>query len=69
MLGYPGEQAMNAAIFRDGWYHTSDLAARDEAGYLTSVAPMMYSRRRIIASARSSWRVFCSGTQRSRKPL
>ena len=37
MLGYAGEEARNAAIFRDGYYHTGDIAARDAEGYITYV--------------------------------
>jgi acetyl-CoA synthetase len=37
MLGYLGEDALNAATRRGGYYHTGDIAARDEDGYITFV--------------------------------
>jgi acetyl-CoA synthetase len=37
MLGYAGEEARNAALFRDGYYHTGDIAARDRDGYITYI--------------------------------
>ena len=37
MLGYAGEAGANAAVRRGGWYHTGDVAARDEDGYITYV--------------------------------
>ena len=37
MLGYAGEEARNTAIFRDGFYHTGDIARRDAEGYITYV--------------------------------
>ena len=37
MLGYAGEEARSAAIFRDGYYHTGDIAERDADGYITYV--------------------------------
>nr|BFE59146.1 hypothetical protein GCM10020063_036720 [Dactylosporangium thailandense] len=35
MLGYHNQPEATAAALRDGWYHTGDLAHRDEAGHLT----------------------------------
>jgi long-chain acyl-CoA synthetase len=32
MLGYLGQPEATAEVLRDGWYHTGDLARRDEAG-------------------------------------
>ena len=37
MLGYAGEEAATAAVRRDGWYHTGDVASRDSEGYITYV--------------------------------
>jgi len=37
MIEYAGEPAANAAVRRGGWYHTGDVAARDEDGYVTYV--------------------------------
>lgn len=35
MSGYHNKPAETAAALRDGWYHTGDLAKRDNNGYLT----------------------------------
>ncbi len=35
--GYYGDEAKNAETFRDGFYHTGDIAERDEDGYLTYI--------------------------------
>lgn len=35
--GYYGDAAKNAETFRDGYYHTGDIAERDEDGYLTYI--------------------------------
>ncbi|WP_459587611.1 AMP-binding protein [Corynebacterium camporealensis] len=32
--GYYGDEAKNAEVFRDGYYHTGDTAERDEDGYI-----------------------------------
>jgi acetyl-CoA synthetase len=37
MLGYADARAHNSACFRDGYYHTGDIAARDAEGYITYV--------------------------------
>ncbi|MER6397384.1 type I polyketide synthase [Kitasatospora sp. NPDC001603] len=35
MVGYHNSPEATAAAVRDGWFHTGDLARRDEAGYFT----------------------------------
>ncbi|MCX5415217.1 type I polyketide synthase [Streptomyces sp. NBC_00059] len=35
MLGYHNQPEATAEALRDGWYHTGDLARRDDAGYFT----------------------------------
>ncbi|MDR1766905.1 MAG: AMP-binding protein [Propionibacteriaceae bacterium] len=35
--GYYYDPGLTAAAYHDGWYHTGDIASRDEAGYLTYV--------------------------------
>lgn len=37
MPGYLDDPAMTAAVMRDGYYHTGDVASRDADGYLTYV--------------------------------
>jgi acetyl-CoA synthetase len=37
MTGYLGDEAKTAAVLADGYYHTGDIATRDERGYLTYV--------------------------------
>ena len=37
MRGYRDDDAMTAAAMRLGWYHTGDLATRDDDGYITYV--------------------------------
>jgi len=37
MRGYRGDDAMTADAMRLGWYHTGDLASRDDDGYITYV--------------------------------
>jgi acetyl-CoA synthetase len=37
MLGYGGKLPQNAKGTHDGYYHTGDLAARDEDGYITYI--------------------------------
>jgi len=34
MLGYVGEPELTAAVVRDGWYATGDIACIDEAGFI-----------------------------------
>ena len=34
MLGYDGMPEETAAVLRDGWYHTGDLAQADDGGFL-----------------------------------
>jgi acyl-CoA synthetase (AMP-forming)/AMP-acid ligase II len=33
--GYHNQPKLSAAVIKDGWYHTGDLARRDELGHLT----------------------------------
>jgi acyl-CoA synthetase (AMP-forming)/AMP-acid ligase II len=47
MNGYHDRPAVNAEKFRDGWYHTGDLARRHHDGSVTFIAPMS----RMIKSA------------------
>ncbi|MEV6612064.1 AMP-binding protein, partial [Kutzneria sp. NPDC051319] len=35
MVGYHNQPAATAEALRDGWYHTGDLARRDDEGYFT----------------------------------
>jgi acetyl-CoA synthetase len=37
MTGYQGDEARNAAAMESGYYHTGDVATRDEQGYITYV--------------------------------
>lgn len=37
MTGYQGDDARNAMAMADGYYHTGDIASRDEDGYITYV--------------------------------
>ena len=37
MAGYRDEESRASAAFRDGWYHTGDVARRDRDGYITYV--------------------------------
>ena len=37
MAGYLDEESRASAAFRDGWYHTGDVARRDRDGYITYV--------------------------------
>ena len=37
MNGYAGDEAKNAEVMRDGFYHTGDVGARDADGYITYV--------------------------------
>jgi acetyl-CoA synthetase len=37
MSGYLDDPALNAAAMRDGYYHTGDVATRDDDGYITYV--------------------------------
>ncbi|PRZ13743.1 AMP-binding protein [Nesterenkonia sandarakina] len=37
MKGYYGDAEKNAEVFRDGYYHTGDIASRDEYGVITYV--------------------------------
>jgi acyl-CoA synthetase (AMP-forming)/AMP-acid ligase II len=47
MNGYHDRPTVNAERFRDGWYHTGDLARRHDDGSVTFIAPMS----RMIKSA------------------
>lgn len=46
MAGYFERPEETAAAIRDGWYHTGDLAERDDEGYYTIVG----RRREVIRS-------------------
>ena len=37
MTGYQGDEERNAIAMADGYYHTGDIASRDEDGYITYV--------------------------------
>jgi acetyl-CoA synthetase len=37
MVGYQDDDELMAAAMRDGYYHTGDVASRDEQGYITYV--------------------------------
>ena len=37
MTGYLGDPARNAEVMKGGYYHTGDVASRDERGYITYV--------------------------------
>jgi acetyl-CoA synthetase len=37
MVGYHGDETLTAARMADGYYHTGDVAARDDDGYITYV--------------------------------
>jgi len=37
MNGYAGDDAKNAEVMRDGYYHTGDVGSRDADGYITYV--------------------------------
>ncbi|MGR6319731.1 AMP-binding protein [Micromonospora soli] len=37
MVGYHGDEELTGSAMRDGFYHTGDIASRDEDGYLTYV--------------------------------
>lgn len=37
MTGYQGDEARNAAAMAGGYYHTGDVASRDEQGYITYI--------------------------------
>jgi len=37
MTGYQGDPVRNAEAMAGGWYHTGDVASRDEQGYLTYI--------------------------------
>ncbi|MHB8290063.1 MAG: AMP-binding protein [Acidimicrobiales bacterium] len=41
MNGYHDREALNAQRYRGGWYHTGDLARREEDGSISFIAPMM----------------------------
>ena len=58
MVGYRDDQTLTDEVMRGGYYHTGDVASRDEDGYITYVGR---SRRRVQGQrlpdlARSSWR-------------
>ena len=37
MTGYVDDEQRNAHVMRDGYYHTGDVASRDEDGYITYI--------------------------------
>jgi acetyl-CoA synthetase len=37
MTGYQGDEERNAEAMRDGYYHTGDVASRDDDGYITYI--------------------------------
>ncbi len=37
MTGYLGDPERNAAVMADGYYHTGDVASRDDDGYITYI--------------------------------
>jgi acetyl-CoA synthetase len=37
MTGYVDDPGLNASVMRDGYYHTGDVASRDDDGYITYV--------------------------------
>ncbi len=37
MTGYLDDETRNALVMRDGYYHTGDVASRDEDGYITYI--------------------------------
>ncbi len=37
MTGYVDDEKRNALVMRDGYYHTGDVASRDEDGYITYI--------------------------------
>ena len=37
MTGYLGDEQRNARVLRDGYYHTGDVASRDQDGYITYI--------------------------------
>jgi acetyl-CoA synthetase len=37
LQGYAGDPSRTAQVLRQGWYHTGDIAVRDDAGYITYI--------------------------------
>ncbi len=58
MTGYYGDPERQEEAMRDGFYHTGDIAVRDEQGYLTYVGRSDdVFKASATGSRRSSWRV------------
>lgn len=69
MTGYVGDPERNAAATHEGYFHTGDIASRDDQGTSpTSAEATTSSRRPTTRSARSNWRVCSSSIRRSPRP-